>query len=64
MSQHECIAARSLASAWVARPAAVDEGMGDLESVRRRIEAGHAFLKVVEYPWGVEFEVSEVGSQE
>jgi len=39
------------------------ESLEDLNLIRERIAAGEAFLKVVEYPWGVEFEVcgAEVG---
>ena len=33
------------------------EILEDLDLIRERIAAGEAFLKVVEYPWGVEFEV-------
>ena len=33
------------------------ERVEDLAPIRERIAAGEAFLKVVEYPWGVEFEV-------
>jgi len=32
----------------------------DLDSIREKIRTGHAFLKVVEYPWGVEFDVVNV----
>jgi hypothetical protein len=42
----------------------IDESLEDLDSIRQRIESGQAFLRVVEYPWGVGFDVGEVGSQE
>jgi len=41
----------------------VDDGMEDMDSVRRRIASGRAFLRIVEYPWGVEFDVGEVVDQ-
>jgi len=64
MSQHERIATRSLASAQMAKPVPFDESLEGLDALRQRIENGQAFLRVVEYPWGVEFDVSEVESQE
>jgi hypothetical protein len=63
MSQHERVAKRGLASVLV-RPVSANNGLEDLDSVRQRIQAGKAFLEVVEYPWGVEFDVSEVESQQ
>ena len=63
MSQNERAAIRSLASVCAAKPVPIDEGQEGLASVRERIAAGRAFLMVVEYPWGVEFDVSEVRSQ-
>ena len=64
MSQRERITTqRGLASVLV-RPVSADNGLEDLDSVRQRIQAGKAFLRVVEYPWGVEFDLSEVESQE
>ena len=64
MSQNERSTTRSLASVWVVKPVPTDESQEDLDSIRERIAAGRAFLTVVEYPWGVEFDVSEVGSQQ
>ena len=63
MSKHERIATRTLVSVRVAKPVPF-ESLEDLDAFRRRIENGQAFLRVVEYPWGVEFDVSEVGNQE
>jgi hypothetical protein len=62
MSQTEHATSQSLASVWVARPTAV-EGREGLDSVRERIAAGQAVLRVVEYPWGVEFDLFELGGQ-
>jgi hypothetical protein len=33
----------------------------DVASVSREITSGQAFLKVIAYPWGVEFDVVEAG---
>jgi hypothetical protein len=63
MSQRERVAARIQSSVRVARPVPVDDGMEDMDSVRRRIASGRAFLRIVEYPWGVEFDVGEVVDQ-
>ena len=63
MSQQQRMAARTLDSVRVTRPVPI-EGPEDLEAVRRSIESGRAFLRVVEYPWGVEFDVSEVEGRE
>jgi hypothetical protein len=35
-----------------------------MDSVRQRIESGQAYLRVVAYPWGVEFDLAEVRTQE
>jgi hypothetical protein len=32
----------------------------DIDSIREKIHSGRAFLRVVAYPWGVEFDVCEV----
>ena len=42
----------------------IDESLEDLDSIRQRIESGQAYIRVVEDPWGVGFDVGEVGSQE
>jgi hypothetical protein len=44
----------------VTRPVPLDEGREDLDAVREMIRTGQAFLKVVEYPWGVEFDVCDM----
>ena len=64
MNQYEGAAARRLASVSVAGPVPIGEGHEDLDSLREKIMRGQAFLRVVEYPWGVEFDVSEVGSKQ
>jgi hypothetical protein len=33
----------------------------DIDALREKVRLGRAFLKVVAYPWGVEFEVCEAG---
>ncbi len=47
------------AAVLVARPVPIDRGSDDIDSLRERIQAGRAYLEIVEYPWGVEFEVGD-----
>jgi len=42
------------------RPVSIDESSENLDSIREKIRTGQAFLKVVEYPWGVEFDLVNV----
>jgi len=44
------------ASVWVAKLRHTD-GADDVSSVSEEIGSGRPFLKVVAYPWGVEFDV-------
>jgi hypothetical protein len=60
MSQHEHANSRSQASVSLMRLEPIDERPEDLDSIREKIRMGQAFLKVVEYPWGVEFDVVSV----
>jgi len=39
------------------KPGPFGDTAEDVERIAQRIRAGQAFLKVVAYPWGVEFEV-------
>ena len=64
MNQHERVATPSLAIVRLGTPVPIEESAEDLNSIRQRIESGQAFLRMVEYPWGVEFDVGEVVSQE
>ena len=48
---------RTVASALQMRPVQIGETSDEVGRIAERIRAGEAFLKVVEYPWGVEFEV-------
>jgi len=57
MSQYKHANTRSLASVSVTKPASIDESPEGLDSIRAKIRTGKAFLEVVEYPWGVEFDV-------
>jgi len=59
MSQYQHANTRSLASVSMTRSVPIDSSE-DLDSIREKIRTGHAFLKVVEYPWGVEFDVVNV----
>ena len=57
MSTSEYAVAGVPASVRVLRPGHI-EGMEDaVDSISEKIGSGRAFLKVVAYPWGVEFDV-------
>jgi hypothetical protein len=60
MSQYQHANTRNLASVSVTRPVPIDESPEDLDLIREKIRTGRAFLKVVEYPWGIEFDVINV----
>ena len=47
------------ASVWVAKPRHIDEVQDDARLISEKIRSGQAFLKVVAYPWGVEFDMCE-----
>jgi hypothetical protein len=57
MNQYKHANTRSLASVSVTRPVPIDESPENLDSIRERIRTGKAFLEVVEYPWGIVFDV-------
>ncbi len=48
------------AAVLAVRAVSIDRSADDIDSVRERIRAGQAYLQVVEYPWGVEFDVCEM----
>jgi len=60
MSQKKRANTPSLVSTSVTRPVPIDESPEDMDSIREKITRGQAILKVVEYPWGVEFDVVHV----
>jgi len=60
MSQYKHANTRSLASVSMTGPVPIDESPEDLDTIRGKIRAGQAFLKVVEYPWGIEIDVVNV----
>jgi len=60
MTQHSHANTRSPASVSLTRPVSIDESSENLDSIREKIRTGQAFLKVVEYPWGVEFDLVNV----
>ena len=45
------------------RTVPIDQIKGDMDSLRKRIQSGQAYLRVVAYPWGVEFEVCDRGDK-
>jgi len=59
MTQHGFANSRSSAVS-VTRPVSIEESVENLDSIREEIRTGQAFLKVVQYPWGVEFDVCDV----
>ena len=60
MSQYQHANTRSLASVSVTRPVSINESTEDLDSIREKFRTGQAYLKVVEYPWGLEFDLINV----
>ncbi len=56
-SQAEYATAKVPASVRVAKPRHIDGMEADVGSISEAIGSGRAFLKVVAYPWGVEFDV-------
>lgn len=52
--------ARSMASVSTWRSVRIDGISESLGSVLEEKSTGRTFLKVVEYPWGVEFDVVDV----
>jgi hypothetical protein len=60
MSQYKHANSRSLVSVSATGLVSTDESLENLDDVGEKIRTGQAFLKVVEYPWGVEFDVYSV----
>ena len=56
-TRSEYASAKVPSSVWVAKPRQTDGAEVDVSSVSEMIGSGRAFLKVVAYPWGVEFDV-------
>jgi hypothetical protein len=57
MSQQIRANNRNPASASLTRAVPINESPESPDSRSKKINAGQAFLRVVEYPWGVEFDV-------
>jgi hypothetical protein len=47
----------------IAEPAQLDGAPGGFDDAAAKIREGRAFLKVVAYPWGVDFDLCEVGDE-
>jgi len=60
MNQQLHANARSPATVSLTMPVPTDEIQENLDSVHEEIRTGQAYLRVVEYPWGVEFDVVKV----
>jgi hypothetical protein len=56
-TQSKSAMSRTVAPILQAQPGQVWETPEDVSRVAEQIRAGEAFLQVVAYPWGVEFEV-------
>jgi hypothetical protein len=63
MSQIEFTTSAIPRGIWVADPLHIDEIQEDVKDLPARINSGRTFLKVVAYPWGVEFDVCEGGEE-
>ena len=54
-------------STWAARetskPVPIEDVADSIDKVADSIRAGRSLLKVVTYPWGVEFEVCRLGEE-
>jgi hypothetical protein len=57
-TQAEFATAEIPSSVRVAKPRHVED-LPDIGSIQGRLNSGQAFLKVVAYPWGVEFDVCD-----
>jgi len=42
------------------RSVPIEIAQGDIDSITEKIHSGKALLRVVAYPWGVEFDVCEL----
>jgi hypothetical protein len=50
-------------SIWIAKPLHIDEIQEGINDFPDKITSGRTFLKVVAYPWGVEFDVCGVENE-
>jgi hypothetical protein len=56
-TQPKSLASRTVTSVLEVKPVQIGETSEDVSRIAEQIRAGQAFLEVVVYPWGVEFEV-------
>jgi hypothetical protein len=59
MSQIEYASVKAPAAASQSRSRPIEDFREEVSSVSEQIASGQALLKVVAYPWGVEFDVFE-----
>ncbi len=59
MSQIEFTTTTVPPAIWIAKPLHIDEIQEKINDLPDKISSGRTFLKVVAYPWGVEFDVCE-----
>ena len=59
MSQIEFTTSPIPRGIWVAKPLHIDDIQEEVGDLPDNINSGRTFLKVLAYPWGVEFDVCE-----
>ena len=59
MSQIEFTTTTVPRGIWIAKPLHIEEIPEEINDLSDKISSGRTFLKVVAYPWGVEFDVCE-----
>lgn len=51
--------AKPPASPLMAEPVFIEGSADEVDAIRKQIRQGRALLRVVSYPWGVEFDVCD-----
>jgi hypothetical protein len=63
MNRHELAEVKLKAPVFQSRSVHIEDYKDDLASLAERIRSGQSTLRVTAYPWGVEFDVLEVGEE-
>ena len=61
--QIEYATAEVPSSVWLAKPVRVEDLADKAGSLQGKVSSGSAFLKVVAYPWGLEFDVCDTEAE-
>lgn len=61
MNQSRNVASKTGAQALLSRPIQVEDLSDRMDEVAEKVRSGDAQLRVVAYPWGVEFDLVEGG---